>query len=145
MFTKSCTQSGVASTSTQSVNTRWSAPELLHNVPASTNSDVWSFGMVCLELLSGEVPYSNVTRDISVLLDLDKNKLPQWPEESATRPTDQMRELISTCWRRNPESRPSISSLKSSLMEMNKAPSVLGMLSLRLRGCYFVNNSDTCS
>ena len=37
-------------------NLRWTAPEVLSQGVTSKYSDVWSFGMVGLEILSGEVP-----------------------------------------------------------------------------------------
>ncbi|KDR72786.1 hypothetical protein GALMADRAFT_212816 [Galerina marginata CBS 339.88] len=43
---------GQAATATHSLNPRWFAPELLHSAPITMHSDVWSFGMVCLEMLS---------------------------------------------------------------------------------------------
>jgi serine/threonine protein kinase len=35
----------------------WMAPEMIRNEPCSKSVDVWSYGVVLWELLSGEVPY----------------------------------------------------------------------------------------
>ncbi|KAH9483782.1 Serine/threonine-protein kinase STY17 [Psilocybe cubensis] len=111
---------GQGMTSTQNINPRWFAPELLQNAPVSTHSDVWSFGMVCLELLSGDVPYSSITRDIAVLRELDNGKLPEHPgrDKALQGLSDEMWELMKTCWTKRPQSRPSIVSIKAQLIEI---------------------------
>lgn len=55
--------------SVQQGSLRWSAPELiapeligLETAPASMESDSWSFGMLCLELLTGFPPFAQVCR-----------------------------------------------------------------------------------
>jgi len=40
---------------------RWMSPESLLNSEYSTASDVWSFGVVIFEIISGEVPYQYLT------------------------------------------------------------------------------------
>jgi son of sevenless len=52
---------------TASSTIRWSARELIMSdedaeMLPSMATDVWSFGMLCLELLSGDKPFSNVSR-----------------------------------------------------------------------------------
>ncbi|KDR73425.1 hypothetical protein GALMADRAFT_124495 [Galerina marginata CBS 339.88] len=117
---------GKAATATHSMNPRWFAPELLHSAPVSTHSDVWSFGMVCLEILSGELPYSHITRDIAVLRELDNGKLPERPGRIATSQglSDDMWDLMEKCWQTKPASRPSISDIKVAMLEMRDSPSV---------------------
>ncbi|KPP78003.1 mitogen-activated protein kinase kinase kinase 12-like [Scleropages formosus] len=38
----------------------WMAPEVIRNEPVSEKVDVWSFGVVLWELLTGEIPYKDV-------------------------------------------------------------------------------------
>lgn len=108
-------------TASPNVNPRWFAPELLlHNGPLSTHSDVWSFGMFCLELLSGEQPYAKIPRDVAVLREIDRGKLPERPGRLATAQglTDEMWTLVKKCWSKNPELRPSIAEIKIKLLQM---------------------------
>jgi son of sevenless-like protein len=116
-------------TTTNNINPRWFAPELLQqHGHVSTHSDVWSFGMVCLELLSGEVPFSSIPRDIAVLRELDNGKLPKHPGRSATAQglSDEIWALLQKCWQRKPESRPSIEEIKKSLMVLKGLASPQG-------------------
>ncbi|KAF8964650.1 ras guanine nucleotide exchange factor domain-containing protein [Flammula alnicola] len=106
-------------TTSHSLNPRWFAPELLQQTgPLSTHSDVWSFGMICLEILSGEMPFRNFPRDIAVLRELDNGKLPDHPGQIATLQglSDDMWALMRRCWQKKPESRPPISDVKTSIL-----------------------------
>ncbi|NXJ72907.1 M3K12 kinase, partial [Rostratula benghalensis] len=38
----------------------WMAPEVIRNEPVSEKVDIWSFGVVLWELLTGEIPYKDV-------------------------------------------------------------------------------------
>ncbi|KAI5117036.1 hypothetical protein M0805_004743 [Coniferiporia weirii] len=58
-------------------STRWMAPELLlaqveddRRPPISTFSDVYAFASVCLEVLTGQLPYANRRNDHGVTLDI---------------------------------------------------------------------------
>ncbi|KAJ7940895.1 kinase-like domain-containing protein [Mycena leptocephala] len=98
---------GIASSDT--VNPRWSAPELLRNHGStSKQSDVWSFAMVALELMTGQPPYSNTPRDITVLRELDQGKIPDHPGRAATLRglSDGLWSFMRKCWHKRPDSRP---------------------------------------
>ncbi|KAF9050727.1 hypothetical protein BDZ89DRAFT_1098758 [Hymenopellis radicata] len=104
-----------------SMNPRWSAPELFRNTGSySTHSDVWSFGMVALELLTGEQPFNSLPRDITVLRELDNGKIPDRPVAFAAPRGlhNELWELMRRCWHRKPASRPSISFVKTRLLEL---------------------------
>ncbi|KAF8163016.1 ras guanine nucleotide exchange factor domain-containing protein [Crassisporium funariophilum] len=114
---------GKGMTMSNSINPRWFAPELLKQTgPVSTHSDVWSFAMTCLEILSGEQPFSNITLDIAVMRNLDKGKLPDRPGRLVTAQglTDDMWALMRRCWHEKPKSRPSIADVKTALLEIRE-------------------------
>ncbi|KAJ7905245.1 ras guanine nucleotide exchange factor domain-containing protein [Mycena olivaceomarginata] len=106
-------------TSSDTVNPRWSAPELLRSGGSmSTQSDVWSFGMTALELMTGQPPFSNIPREIAVLRELDHGKLPDRPQGLS----DDLWAFMRKCWHKKPASRPSAASVNNKLRELRELP-----------------------
>lgn len=88
---------------------RWHAPELNQgdDTTPTMASDVFAFGMSVLELLTMKAPYSHLTRDVSVILDLSKGILPRRPQEPEAVPwmSDELWEMLNKCWKWNHEER----------------------------------------
>ncbi|KAF8875082.1 hypothetical protein CPB84DRAFT_1666854, partial [Gymnopilus junonius] len=63
-------------------------------------SDMHSFGMTALELLTQKPPFCHRRRPYSVLTDLVAGLRPARPERIEM--TDGLLELIMACWSRNP-------------------------------------------
>ncbi|KAG9005096.1 hypothetical protein FRB93_009966 [Tulasnella sp. JGI-2019a] len=88
---------------------RWRAPELLleGSNDATTHSDVYSFGCLVLEVMTGKVPFHNCN-DLKVNIAILTGKRPvaqDYPELSAHSP---LWALMNKCWEQNPVDRPSI-------------------------------------
>jgi son of sevenless-like protein len=112
-------QCGKGMGTANNINPRWFAPELLQQTgPVSTYSDVWSFGMLCLEVLSGQPPYAKFNRDVAVLREVDNGRPPDHPGRIATQNglSDQMWKVMQMCWNLKPEARPSITEVKNALL-----------------------------
>jgi hypothetical protein len=62
-----------------SLTPRWTAPELLNGEAPTVASDVYAFGMVVLEALSGEVPWGPSVLDELVVEQVMQGKLPPRP------------------------------------------------------------------
>ena len=119
-------------TTSYSVNPRWFAPELLtESGPVSTHSDVWSFGMVCLEILSGDVPFADIKRDIAPR-EIDNGVLPKHPGRLATLHglSDTIWQVLQKCWEREPPMRPSITEVKNSLLGIEGGVPIPGNLEI---------------
>ncbi|XP_020299603.1 mitogen-activated protein kinase kinase kinase 13 isoform X2 [Pseudomyrmex gracilis] len=81
----------------------WMAPEVIRNDPCSEKVDVWSYGVVLWELLSGEIPYKDVDYS-AVMWGVGSNILhlpipASCPEGYGL--------LIRQCWAAKPRNRPS--------------------------------------
>ncbi|PFH50547.1 hypothetical protein AMATHDRAFT_60805 [Amanita thiersii Skay4041] len=91
---------------------RWMAPELCTGEAImSTSSDIYSFAMTVLELMTHQQPYANIKRTTEVVLKIYEGKLPERPNNwNAMRRglTDEMWELLTACWAAEPKNRPSI-------------------------------------
>ncbi|KIJ12547.1 hypothetical protein PAXINDRAFT_101160 [Paxillus involutus ATCC 200175] len=88
---------------------RWAAPELLHlndhvpgeeenipRVPPTPQSDIYSFGAITLQILTGKIPYHYYPRDEPVLLALSQGETPKRPSEMVV--TDRRWIFIQQCW-----------------------------------------------
>lgn len=70
-------------------------------------TDIFSFGMSVLELLTMKKPYSHRRRDVIVMQDLREGLLPLRPTEPEAVPwmSDTLWEMLLKCWKREPDER----------------------------------------
>ncbi|KAK2465787.1 hypothetical protein APHAL10511_002331 [Amanita phalloides] len=103
---------------------RWSAPEMcMDPATVSTKSDIYSFGMTILELLTHEKPYADLKRGAQVIKKIDKGELPGRPQDGRAIERgldDRMWELLRSCWSMEPENRPSIEDLVTQLRNLSR-------------------------
>ena len=96
--------------------------------PASPPTDVWSFGMLCLEIMTGQRPYAHRKKDTDVVQELIKYRLPPRPqgEEVLSRGlTDDLWLLMLSCWHLNPERRPTMGHIRIQMLRLSESPLVL--------------------
>ncbi|KIO25410.1 hypothetical protein M407DRAFT_8392 [Tulasnella calospora MUT 4182] len=79
------------------------------------HSDMWAFGSVMFEVLTGKVPYRRLRNESSVIKALAERKLPSNPE-SLDLPGDYLATLLKRCWKLDPASRPSASECLNMLL-----------------------------
>ncbi|XP_008549670.1 mitogen-activated protein kinase kinase kinase 13-A isoform X2 [Microplitis demolitor] len=89
----------------------WMAPEIIRNEPCSEKVDIWSYGVVVWELLSGEIPYKDVDSS-AIIWGVGNNSLhlpipKNWPEGYQL--------LVKLCWSEKPKNRPSFGHIESHL------------------------------
>lgn len=94
---------------------RWCAPEMCSDTSTvSTKSDIYSFGMTILELLTHEKPYASIARGIRVIQKMEKGILPDRPSNPRVIERgldDRMWQLLIACWSFDVDKRPSIDDL----------------------------------
>nr|XP_061817623.1 platelet-derived growth factor receptor beta-like [Nerophis lumbriciformis] len=91
---------------------KWMSPESLFQNIYSTQSDVWSYGVLLWEIFSlGESPYSELTRTQHFYSALKRGHRLAQPEHA----NSDIYDLMKTCWCVRPGSRPPFSSLVASL------------------------------
>ena len=93
---------------------RWMAPEVIEHKPYSEKADVFSYGVVLWELLTGNVPYSDMTPLQAAVGVVQKGLRPPIPDNCPPPLADVMR----LCWQRDPAVRPTFEALKSKMEEL---------------------------
>ncbi|KAG0622178.1 hypothetical protein M758_3G077500 [Ceratodon purpureus] len=112
---KAYTNSSISGDLTRNTGTTvYGAPEIFgkeeiareRNFPPK--ADVWSFGMTCSEILTGEVPFADDTARSTLHKRIMKNGLrPRLPKECP----EYLRFCIESCWKLQPQRRPSFPDL----------------------------------
>jgi serine/threonine protein kinase len=96
---------------------RWLAPEQITSasVAAPTEkADIWSFGLLCLEVFTGNDPFHGLS-DFYVHVLLSQGAHPEHPGSTAVGLSPKMWNLMQSCWRVNPAQRPSMSEILSTI------------------------------
>ncbi|XP_062325337.1 mitogen-activated protein kinase kinase kinase 9 isoform X1 [Osmerus eperlanus] len=95
----------------------WMAPEVIRSSTFSKGSDVWSYGVLLWELLTGEVPFRGID-GLAVAYGVAMNKLalpvPSTCPEPFTR-------LMEDCWNPDPHDRPLFTSILDQLTTIEES------------------------
>ncbi|XP_043350081.1 tyrosine-protein kinase Fes/Fps isoform X2 [Dermochelys coriacea] len=95
---------------------KWTAPEALNYGRYSSESDVWSFGILLWEAFSlGAIPYSNLSNN-QTREAIEQGVRLDPPEQC---PEDVYR-LMQRCWEYDPRKRPSFSTIHQELVSIRK-------------------------
>ncbi|KAK1302824.1 Serine/threonine-protein kinase HT1 [Acorus calamus] len=81
---------------------RWMAPEMIKHKPYGRKVDVYSFGLVLWEMVTGTIPYEEMTPIQAAFAVVDKNMRPAIPINCPA----PLRALIEQCWALSSEKRP---------------------------------------
>ncbi|GLB39224.1 putative protein kinase activity [Lyophyllum shimeji] len=90
------------------------APELIDpdtEGRRSEASDVYAFGMVCYEIFTGDHPFPDVMRDLTVMLKVKEGQRPSRPSGQVHLDrglTDRTWKLMGDCWKHDPNDRPHV-------------------------------------
>lgn len=104
-------------------STRWMAPEIMAPDPqpsriedyiyATVASDIYSFGMTILEIYTGRPPYAHRRFYGPVVFDVVNKIRPPRPIVSELKDSDDIWEIITSCWEHDAQRRPNIDTVSS--------------------------------
>jgi len=81
----------------------WMSPEVLQGKPLNEKVDLYSYGIVLWEMLTGEEPYGDHdSYNTFVKAICNDNERPELPEDMH----QSLKNLLELCWHREPEKRP---------------------------------------
>ncbi|KAF7333365.1 Protein kinase domain-containing protein [Mycena venus] len=97
---------------------RYQAPELFQGESTKTfETDIYAFGCVCYEILTGKIPFHELSNDMKVMWEVAAGKRPaQPPSYSGTIALDSLWELLQSCWNGQAQMRPNASQIVHRLM-----------------------------
>lgn len=99
---------------------RWMAPEVIEHKPYDHRADIFSFGIVLWELLTGELPYALLTPLQAAVGVVQKGLRPTIPKNTHPKLAD----LLERCWLKNSAQRPSFSEITDILQNIAKEPNM---------------------
>jgi serine/threonine protein kinase len=125
MITNHITKNAATISSSAHGTLRWMAPELLDpdisTYVLTTSTDVYALAMLFLEVLTGELPFSELTSDFHVTVTVLRGKRPQRPT-ALPELTDDFWRLVEQCWDQEVTRRPPITTILDRLREI--APNI---------------------
>jgi len=83
------------------VPVKWMAPEALMANTFSTKTDIYSFGVVIWEIVTGQVPWKGVKLHLIIEKSINGERLPIPPNCPPG-----LKEIMQRCWNQTPEERP---------------------------------------
>ncbi|KAK2405517.1 ACT protein tyrosine kinase family protein [Trifolium repens] len=108
------TQSGVMTAETGTY--RWMAPEVIEHKPYDHKADVFSFGVVLWELLTGKLPYEYLTPLQAAIGVVQKGLRPTIPKSTNTK----FVQILERSWQQDPTLRPDFSEIIEILQQLAK-------------------------
>ena len=95
----------------------WMAPEVIKNSTFSKASDVWSYGVMLWELLTGQTPYKGID-DLAIAYGVAVNKLTL---PIPTTCPQQWKELMEACWSYDTHERPTFKHILKTLDDIARS------------------------
>jgi tRNA A-37 threonylcarbamoyl transferase component Bud32 len=86
----------------------WMSPELIHGNNYDTKVDIWSLGIMCMEMAEGEPPYIDLT-PLRALFMITTKGIP--PLKDPHQWTAEFKHFLAQCLQTNPSERPSATTL----------------------------------
>ncbi|RDX74910.1 Serine/threonine-protein kinase HT1 [Mucuna pruriens] len=111
---------------------RWMAPEMIKRKSYGRKVDVYSFGLILWEMVTGTIPYEDMTPIQAAFAVVNKNSRPVIPSDCPPA----MRALIEQCWSLQPDKRPEFWQVVKVLEQFESSLARDGTLTLVQNPCW---------
>ncbi len=98
----------------------WMAPEVMNEEPYNEKVDIYGFGMVLWEMVTNEIPFSEMNHMALLRAVALQKKHPPLPPASVDHP-QQLLSLIERCWHSDPTSWMSLDEILDTLLQIEKS------------------------
>ncbi|XP_050234702.1 serine/threonine/tyrosine-protein kinase HT1-like [Mercurialis annua] len=95
---------------------RWMAPEVIEQKGGGTKADVYSFGLILWQLVTGRTPFEDLEGFQVLFAVVNKDLRPVIPEDCCPA----LRDLIERCWSKKPCKRPEFRLIVQVLQELER-------------------------
>ncbi|CAM6026194.1 unnamed protein product [Sphagnum balticum] len=109
---------------------RWMAPEMIQHRPYTHKVDVYSFGIVLWELITGLLPFQNMTAVQAAFAVVNRGVRPAIPADCPPALAD----IMTRCWDANAELRPGFVQVVQ-MLELAQEEIMATVRRARFRGC----------
>lgn len=89
------------------------APELFQNAPYDGRVDVYAFGMIMFEVVTGVSPFADIVNPMALGMKIVNGERPEIPEGTP----EIYSQLIERCWSQDPDDRPSFGAVVEQLLD----------------------------
>ena len=97
---------------TQKVGTpSWMAPEVFTSAEYTNKVDIYSFGIILWEMLTGEKPFAKMNAAQLAIAVCQRGERPPLPKDCP----EKLKNLIQSCWNQDPERRPRFTDIMNSI------------------------------
>ncbi|KIO23197.1 hypothetical protein M407DRAFT_27345 [Tulasnella calospora MUT 4182] len=104
---------------------RWAPPEVVDGKDhVGLASDIWSAGWVCWEIMTDELPFSELKSAVDITLNIVQQIDRSIPEDTELRHVTALWSLMTDCWKFEPKDRPDINQCYSTVKWMPSIPPV---------------------